>query len=921
MTRTTALFTSGFAAALLLSLAASPAGAQHALLSRHVPQLVTGGQASRVGALDAGETLDLVLSLPLRNSSGLESVLAGLYNPQSANYHHWLTPAQFDAQFSPTAEDYATVTAWARASGLLVTAASSNRRILSMRGTAKDVNHAFNIEETTYHDGVRNRDFRAPDREPSVSLTVPLLYVSGLDTSNPKVNHHRKQPAALPTGAGTVTQATQAAITGSGPSDTYLPSDMRAAYYGTGSLTGAGQTVGIFSYDGYVASDLTLWHSKTSTTSSVPVTNVLTGGFSGACQLDNPCDDGEQILDIVQVQGMAPGLTGILFYEGLSAVTELNQMVQDNTAKVISSSWGGGDFGPATTPYFQQMAAQGITYLNATGDDGGFNGFTYDPPSLDPNIVQVGGTDLLTNGAGGSWASETAWVDSGGGFFDPGIPIPAWQQQAGVITASNRGSATERNSPDLAAEANFDNTTVVNGKFEDGYGGTSYATPRLAGYIALANQQAVAAGLGTVGFINPQLYEFGLGSSASTIYHDITSGSAPSSAGPSTTYAAVAGYDLVTGWGSPNGTGLLNALTGADFALTPDSTSLYVSRGSTVSSNVTVTNINGYSGPPPLTFSGLPAGVTASYVDMSGTSIQITFSADSTTSLATNLVTVTGSSGSATHSFTVNLTTGKRASDDFTFSATNASVTQMASGGGVVTVNPGSGLAGPVTLTVSGLPAGVTASFDNNVTVASANLTFTASIASAPGVYPITVTGMAGGSVVHSLTLSLTIQPVASALTNGGGETGALTPWTFTSTSGETSPLCDRSCGYYPHSGTDFFYLNGFGATDTDVLSQQFTVSGGTTSATLNLWLWISTVETTTTAKNDTLTVALYNASGTLLRTLATFSNLNATSTYALYSYDLSAYLGQTLVVQFTGKENRSKATGFLVDDVSVVVQ
>ena len=157
----------------------------------------------------------------------------------------------------------------------------------------------------------------------------------------PKHTHLGKAPAALPefikaaasavsTFGGVIppqANAMQPNITGSGPSNTYLPSDMRAAYYGSGPLTGAGQTVGIFSYDGYLASDLTLYDSKTGMSSAVPVRNVLVNGYNGACfgftssgQEDpSTCDDGEQILDIVQVQGMAPGLTQILFYEGSSS--------------------------------------------------------------------------------------------------------------------------------------------------------------------------------------------------------------------------------------------------------------------------------------------------------------------------------------------------------------------------------------------------------------------------------------------------------------------------------------------------------------------------------------------------------------------------------------------------------------------------
>jgi subtilase family serine protease len=131
-----------------------------------------------------------------------------------------------------------------------------------------------------------------------------------------------------------------------------------------------------------------------------------------------------------------------------------------------------------------------------------------------------------------------------------------------VINSSNLGSTTLRNSPDVAAEANFDNPTVVNGAFLTGYGGTSFATPRWAGFLALVNQQSVANGKGTVGFINPALYNLGVSSSYSAVFHDITTGSNPPSAGDGGGFNAVPGYDLVTGWGSPAGAALINQLAG-----------------------------------------------------------------------------------------------------------------------------------------------------------------------------------------------------------------------------------------------------------------------------------------------------------------------------------------------------------------------
>jgi xanthomonalisin len=281
------------------------------------------------------------------------------------------------------------------------------------------------------------------------------------------------------------------------------------------------------------------------------------------------CDDGEQVLDIVNAIGMAPGIKQILFYEGSSNTEILNQMATDNLAKVLSSSWGWNPADAASDdPIFQEFAAQGQSYVSASGDDGAFNSSTYYFPSVDPYVIQVGGTDLTTAGPGGAWAAETGWSHSGGGYIS-GTPIPSWQQLAGVVNASNQASTTLRNTPDVAAEANLDNPTVVNGSFVTGYGGTSFAAPRWAGFLALVNQQSAANGKGTVGFINPALYSLGVGHSDA--FHDITSGNNPPSAGGSG-FNAVPGYDLVTGWGSPAGVGLINQLAGSSAAQTSRST-------------------------------------------------------------------------------------------------------------------------------------------------------------------------------------------------------------------------------------------------------------------------------------------------------------------------------------------------------------
>jgi subtilase family serine protease len=526
----------------------------HAMLAPNCPDAVVNGKAAMMGAVGLQQRLKLAIQLPLRNQAELTRLLHDLYDPKSPNFHKYMSVSGFTERFSATAGDYNTVVAWAKANGLTMTATTPNRRLIAVEGSVDTVNRAFHVKVNNYRHPTEARTFYSPDREPTaVGLSVPLLQITGMNNyvlPHPMLRHKAA-----------------ANLTGSGPSGEYLPSDMRAAYYGNGPLTGAGQSIGIFSFDGYLASDVQLYYSKTGMSSTVPITNVLVGGFSGTCTAvssptSSTCDDGEQVLDIVNAIGMAPGIKQILFYEGSSNTEILNQMATDNVAKVLSSSWGWSPADAASDdPIFQEFAAQGQSFVNAGGDDGEFNSSTYYFPGVDPYITEVGGTELTTTGPGGAWSAETGWPQSGGGYVS-GTPIPSWQQLTGVINSSNLGSTTLRNSPDVAAEANFDNPTVINGSFVTGYGGTSYAAPRWAGFLALVNQQSVANGRGTVGFINPALYNLGISSSYSSAFHDITSGSNPPTAGDGSGFNAVPGYDLVTGWGSPAGGGLINQLAG-----------------------------------------------------------------------------------------------------------------------------------------------------------------------------------------------------------------------------------------------------------------------------------------------------------------------------------------------------------------------
>ena len=537
-------------------------GRAQTLMTRQVREVTLNGQAKVLGKLPASQTLQLDVVLPLRDQAGLDAFLANLQNPNSADYRQFLTPVEFIERFGPTLQDYDTVVQYVQNHGLVVVGGSWEGMEVQVKGPVSAIESAFHVNMLTYQHPDENRVFYAPDREPTTGLPFPLWHISGLDNySIPHPMFVKKGDYAKAHGIDP-DQVINDATTGSGPSSSFLGSDMRAAYYGGSTLTGAGQNLGLFEYLGTDLADLNTYYTNVHQTNSVPITLLSTDGTSTSClytRRGGYCDDTEQTLDMTQALGMAPGLASLVMYVGSTDTAIISAMTTHNPLPTtIGCSWGWTPADPSTLdPYFERMAAQGQNFFAASGDSSTWSSRNEAWPADDAHVVSVGGTDLSTSSAGGPWKSETAWSDSGGGISPDKIAIPTWQQLPGVINSSNHGSTTYRNGPDVSANANFtfyvcaDQTTCTANE----YGGTSFATPMWAGYIALVNQQLVADGYTTLGFINPYLYAFGVSSSYGTDFHDITSGKSGS-------YSAVVGYDLVTGWGSPNGQGLINALVG-----------------------------------------------------------------------------------------------------------------------------------------------------------------------------------------------------------------------------------------------------------------------------------------------------------------------------------------------------------------------
>jgi hypothetical protein len=615
-------------------------------LHGHVPDVVAHSQP--LSDLAAQTPLRLAVGLPLRNQTVLTNLLKGLYDPNSPQFHRYLTTAQFTEQFGPTKEDYQKVQDFLSSRGLKVTGTHANRMVVEVTAAAADVENAFHVHLRVYKHPTESRNFFAPDTDPQVEADVPVLDVMGLDNY---VLPHPMDLKPKKFEATNATTVTNYAEQGSGPNGWYIGKDFRTAYVPGITNTGTGQYIALVEFGPYYTNDIYVYETNAGLSTNIAVSNIFLDGVTEPPT--SGTDAGEQALDIEMCISMAPGAT-VLYYGGEVVDDIYSRIASDNLAKQISCSFGFG-IDATTEQLYQEFVAQGQNFFVASGDAGAYVG-AINPPAAEPYITIVGGTALYTVSPGGPWQQELAWVGSGGGV-STFYAIPDYQQ--GINMAPLQGSSTMRNFPDVAMMAD----TVIFIAANNGtgaVGGTSCSSPQYAGFYALANQQATVLGEPPLGFFNPALYAIGKSANYTKCFHDITSGNTTNySSGPNKFFAAT-GYDLATGWGSPTGSNLINALTGIgtnNFFLYASPVALTLTAGGSATVLLTDQPMNGFSGGVSLSATGLPTGVTASFNAPSTTSTSImTLTANTTASSGTNTITVTGASGSITQTVSITLT-------------------------------------------------------------------------------------------------------------------------------------------------------------------------------------------------------------------------------------------------------------------------
>ncbi|MGH9641386.1 MAG: protease pro-enzyme activation domain-containing protein, partial [Terriglobales bacterium] len=240
------------------------------VLTRHTREAVVKGEAQFLSRLPATQSMRFSMVLALRHAPELENFLHDIYDQTSPNYRHFLTPEEFTARFGASQEDWDALVRFAKQSGFQIIGGTREGRDLQVSGKVAQVEKAFHVQMGVYQHPTENRTFFAPDREPSVDLPFALWHVSGLDNyALPRPNYVHKDVREQPQ-----------VVQGSCPGASYCGSDMRGAYYGTGSLTGTGQNMALLELAGTNLSDLSLYYKNVNQTQPYTPTVVSTGGYA-----------------------------------------------------------------------------------------------------------------------------------------------------------------------------------------------------------------------------------------------------------------------------------------------------------------------------------------------------------------------------------------------------------------------------------------------------------------------------------------------------------------------------------------------------------------------------------------------------------------------------------------------------------------
>jgi kumamolisin len=478
-----------------------------------------------------------------------------------------VTRDEYEARYGADPEDVKRVEEFARANRLTVAGVNLSGRTVVLAGLADACGKAFQVDLGHYQCPEASYRGRTGSVYIPASLESVIVSVHGLDNRPQAQAHFRLAPS----GPSNTIQ------TNASTSISYTPLQIAKFYDFPAGASGQGQTIGIIELGGgYTQSDLDSYFSALGISPAPSVSAVSVDGAQNQPTGDTSGPDTEVMLDIEVAGAVAPqAKIAVYFAPNTDAgfLDAINQAVGDkqNNPSVISISWGGPEStwtAQSLQSYnnaLQAASAVGVTVCLAAGDDGSTDGVTdglqhVDFPASSPFAIACGGTNLT--GSGSTITSEVVWDDlpsggaTGGGVSET-FPLPTWQAGAHVPPSVNSGHFVGRGLPDVAGDAapstgyqvGVDGSNIV-------VGGTSAVAPLWAGLIACFNSSLKTP----IGYFNPTLYQQ-IAADAGT-FRDITSGNNGS-------YKAGSGWDACTGWGSPIGAVILQALAGTSPSPTP----------------------------------------------------------------------------------------------------------------------------------------------------------------------------------------------------------------------------------------------------------------------------------------------------------------------------------------------------------------
>jgi subtilase family serine protease len=573
-------------------------------------------RATDMGAAPANRVLHSVtlrFSMTPDQQAALAQLLLDQQNSNSPQYHQWLTPEQFGAQFGLSGSDLAQVSAWLTAQGLTITGTSPSNNFISVSGTVAQVQQAF---------GTSIHSLMANGQQHIANLTDPVLptaiasvvsTITGLNDFHPRA---RIRP-------NTVKPNFTSSQTGNhyvAPGDFYTIYDVNPLL--SAGINGTGISIAVMGQVDISTSDIAAFRAASGLPASTPTVRLFgtdPGSPTGSCLSATPpsncvvtaSDLSEAQIDTEWAGAIAPS-ANVIFVNSTDVIdVSLMNAITSNVAPIISISYGAcedttgrnGFTTQQTTSMdqlFQQANAQGQTIVSASGDAGATDcdgdagnypaslGLSVDFPASSPHVTGMGGTmfnDGTATGATSFWAAsdgpyngsaigyipELPWnettattgLGAGGGGASTFFPKPSWQSGTGVPADG------ARDVPDIsfnAASAHDGYLYCAIGSCVTGFrytdnslteaGGTSFGAPTFSGVLALIEQKTGSR----LGNINPTLYALANSSYYNNAFHDITSGNnnSPCTSGtigcPAGTtsigYTAGVGYDQATGWGS-----------------------------------------------------------------------------------------------------------------------------------------------------------------------------------------------------------------------------------------------------------------------------------------------------------------------------------------------------------------------------------